>query len=53
MAILVILLVISACLGVSNIPLATIQSAEAGLLGLSFEELSRQAELIILGSCIR
>jgi hypothetical protein len=48
-AILVILLIISACLGVSNIPLATIQSTEAGLLGLSFEELSRQAELIILG----
>ena len=48
-AILVILLVISACLGVSNIPLATIQSVEAGLLGLSFEDLSRQAELIIFG----
>ena len=49
MAILGILLVISACLGLSNIPLATIKSAEGGLLGLSFEELSRQAELIILG----
>jgi hypothetical protein len=48
-AILVILLIISSCLGVSNIPLATIQSTEAGLLGLSFEELSRQAELIVLG----
>ena len=33
-AILVILLVISACLRVSNTPLATIQSVEAGLVGL-------------------
>jgi hypothetical protein len=49
MAILGILLVICACLGVSNIPLATIQSTDAGLFGLSFEELSRKAELIILG----
>ena len=48
-AILLIPLVISVCLRVSNIPLATIQSVEAGLLGLSFEDLSRQAELIILG----
>jgi len=28
-----------------------LQSVEAGLLGLPFEELSRQAELIILGLC--
>ena len=48
-AILVIILVISACLRVSNTPLATIQSVEAGLLGVSFEDLSRQAELIIFG----
>jgi hypothetical protein len=33
MAILVILLVISAYMGISNIPLATLQSAEAALLG--------------------
>ena len=49
MAILAILLVISACMGISNIPLATLQAAQAALLGLSFEELSRQAELIIFG----
>jgi len=49
MAILAILLVISACMGISNIPLATLQPAQAALLGLSFEELSRQAELIIFG----
>src|SRR6476620_1842779 len=36
-------------MGVSNNTLVTIQSTEAGLLALSFEELSRQAELIILG----
>src|SRR6476661_5162979 len=36
-------------MGVSNNTLVTIQSTEAGLLGLSFEELSRQAELIIIG----
>lgn len=52
MAILAILLVISACMGISNIPLATLQPAQAALLGLSFEELSRQAELIILGVVI-
>ena len=46
---LAILLVISACMGISNIPLATLQPAQAALLGLSFEELSRQAELIIFG----
>jgi len=46
MVTLTILLVISACMGVSNIPLVTIQSTEADL---SFEELSRQAELIIIG----
>ena len=51
-AILAILLVISACMGISNIPLATLQPAQATLLGLSFEELSRQAELIILGVVI-
>ena len=49
MTILAILLVISACMGISNIPLATLQPAQAALLGLSFEELSRQAELIIFG----
>ena len=49
MAILAILLVISSCMGISNIPLATLQPAQAALLGLSFEELSRQAELIIFG----
>jgi len=49
MTILAILLVISACMGISNIPLATLQPAQAALLGLSFKELSRQAELIIFG----
>lgn len=49
MAILAILLVISSCMGLSNIPWATLQPAQAALLGLSLEELSRQAELIILG----
>lgn len=52
MAILTILLVISACMGISNISLAILQPAQAALLGLSFEELSRQAELIILGVVI-
>ena len=47
MADLAILLVISACMGISNTPLATLQPAQAALLGLSFEELSRQADLII------
>jgi hypothetical protein len=39
-AILAILLVISACMGISNIPLGTLQPAQAALLGLSFDELS-------------
>ena len=34
------------------LPLATIESVEAGLLGLSFENLSREAELIIFGDVL-